>query len=79
MCIVVMGLSGFGKFMVGVVFVEWFGVCFVDGDDLYLFINVEKMVVGILLDDDDRMLWLCVVGVIFCGEDCIVVVCFVLC
>ncbi|QEE61958.1 gluconokinase [Salinibacterium sp. dk2585] len=60
--VVVMGVSGSGKSVVGMGLAETLGLRFLDGDDLHPPANVEKMARGIPLDDDDRMPWLRLVG-----------------
>ncbi|MFC0197484.1 gluconokinase [Microbacterium arthrosphaerae] len=60
--IVVMGPSGSGKSAVGAAVAARLGLPFVDADDLHPIANVQKMVVGTPLDDEDRMPWLDVVA-----------------
>ncbi|WP_403020686.1 gluconokinase [Salinibacterium sp. GXW1014] len=60
--VVVMGVSGSGKSVVGMGLAEALDLRFLDGDDLHPPANVEKMARGIPLDDDDRMPWLRRVG-----------------
>lgn len=65
--IVVMGPSGAGKSVVGTALAtrlaERFpGLDFIDSDDLHPAANVEKMRVGIALEDADRWPWLARVG-----------------
>ena len=56
--IIVMGVSGSGKSLVGNYLAQQLGVEFVDGDDLHTPENVERMLVGIKLDDETRQPWL---------------------
>ena len=56
--IIVMGVSGSGKTLVGKSLAEQLGVEFVDGDDLHPSENVEQMRAGSKLDDDARKPWL---------------------
>lgn len=60
--IVVMGVSGSGKSLIGAALGERMHVPFTDADDLHPASNVAKMSAGTPLDDDDRMPWLDVVG-----------------
>jgi gluconokinase len=60
MAIVLMGVSGCGKTTVGHRLREILGWSFYDGDDFHPVENVEKMSLGIPLDDDDRALWLAI-------------------
>lgn len=79
---VLMGVLGSGKFVVVSVVVYQFYVVFLDGDFLYLCCNIEKMVFGELLNDDDCKLWLQVLNdVVFvmqCINKILLIVCFVL-
>ena len=56
--IIVMGVSGSGKTLVGRHLAQQLGIEFVDGDDLHSAENVERMRSGIKLDDEARMPWL---------------------
>lgn len=56
--IVVMGVSGTGKTLVGERLAERLGRPFVEGDDLHPQANVDKMAAGEPLTDDDRWPWL---------------------
>lgn len=60
--VVVMGVSGSGKSVVGQALAVRLGVPFVDGDDLHPAANREKMAAGTPLDDADRWPWLEAVG-----------------
>ncbi|WP_378144590.1 gluconokinase [Cnuibacter sp. UC19_7] len=60
--IVVMGVSGAGKSLVGAALAARLGYAFVDADDLHPAANVAKMAAGIPLDDLDRWPWLDLVG-----------------
>ena len=56
--IVVMGVSGCGKTTVGTLLAERTGWPFLDADALHPAVNVDKMVRGEPLTDDDRWPWL---------------------
>lgn len=56
--IVMMGVSGSGKSVVGAALAAALGVPFADGDDLHPRANVEKMRAGVPLADEDRWPWL---------------------
>lgn len=56
--IVVMGVSGCGKSLVGEGLAKTLDVPFFDGDDFHSESNVQKMANGVPLDDADRAEWL---------------------
>jgi gluconokinase len=56
--IVVMGVSGTGKTLVGERLAQHLGRVFVEGDALHPQANVDKMAAGVPLTDDDRWPWL---------------------
>jgi len=56
--LVVMGVSGSGKSLIGAALAERLGIPFLDADDLHPAANVAKMAAGHPLDDDDRWPWL---------------------
>jgi gluconokinase len=58
MIIVLMGVSGSGKTVVGRELAQQLDWAFVDGDDLHPSENVEKMARGEPLNDADRAPWL---------------------
>jgi gluconokinase len=58
LAVVVMGVSGCGKTVVGSLLAQRLGARFIDADDLHPPANVEKMRAGIPLDDADRAPWL---------------------
>lgn len=60
--VVVMGVSGSGKSVVGAALAQRLGVPFEDGDDLHPAANIAKMMAGHPLDDDDRRPWLVAIG-----------------
>jgi gluconokinase len=62
MRVVVMGVSGVGKTVIGRRLAERLGLPFADADDLHPPANVAKMSAGIPLDDEDRWPWLDAVG-----------------
>jgi len=58
MIIILMGVSGSGKTMVGQLLAKELGWPFYDGDDFHPEANVDKMRFGIPLNDEDRETWL---------------------
>jgi len=58
MIIVVMGICGCGKSLIGRLLAQRMGLDFYDADDYHPPENVEKMKEQIPLDDKDRMPWL---------------------
>lgn len=56
--LVVMGVSGCGKTLIGSTLAERLGGQFFDGDDFHPPENIEKMSNGTPLDDADRQPWL---------------------
>ena len=73
--IVVMGVAGCGKTVVGTLLAAKLGYRFVDADDLHPAANVSKMAGGTPLDDDDRWPWLDNVGRTLAESSGIVVAC----
>ncbi|MGK3956194.1 gluconokinase [Arthrobacter sp. R4] len=59
---VVMGVSGSGKSVLGAALGQSLGITFVDADDLHPAANKALMAAGIPLTDADRIPWLGVVG-----------------
>lgn len=60
--VVVMGISGSGKSVVGAALAQRLRVPFVDADDLHPQANIAKMSAGHALDDHDRHPWLETIG-----------------
>jgi gluconokinase len=56
--IIIMGVSGCGKTIIGQALAERLGYVFYDGDDFHPPENVAKMASGTPLDDTDRTPWL---------------------
>lgn len=56
--IFVMGVSGSGKSTVGQLLAEALELNYIDADDFHTQSNIDKMVQGIPLTDEDRMPWL---------------------
>ena len=56
--IIVMGVSGSGKSVVGEALAKKIEAHFIDGDDLHPQSNIDKMAAGIPLTDEDRHGWL---------------------
>jgi gluconokinase len=61
--VVVMGISGVGKSVVGHELADRFGLDYADGDDFHSEANIAKMSAGTPLTDDDRWPWLADIGV----------------
>lgn len=72
---VVMGVSGCGKSSIGEALATKLGVAFYDGDDFHPQVNVNKMLNGIPLTDDDRQSWLETLNSIIVKEPALVVAC----
>lgn len=60
--LVVMGVSGSGKTLIGAALARTLGGRFVEGDDLHPPVNRAKMAAGTPLTDEDRWPWLDVVA-----------------
>lgn len=73
--IIVMGVSGCGKSVVGAGIAAGLGIGFVDGDDLHPASNVAKMSRGDPLDDADRAPWLDRVGAELAAAGALVIAC----
>lgn len=73
--IIVMGVSGCGKSVVGAGIAAGLGIGFVDGDDLHPAANVAKMSRGDPLDDADRAPWLDRVGAELAAAGALVIAC----
>lgn len=58
MQLVIMGVSGSGKSVVGTELAQRLGYAFHDADDFHPESNISKMSAGIPLDDNDRVPWL---------------------
>jgi len=56
--IILMGVSGCGKTLIGKLLADKLNVSFFDGDDFHPEVNVEKMRSGEPLNDRDRLPWL---------------------
>lgn len=58
MTIILMGVTGCGKTLIGGLLSERLGLPFFDGDSFHPPANIEKMSSGIPLNDEDRKPWL---------------------
>lgn len=73
--ILVMGVSGCGKSLIGSELAKSLNLPFYDGDDFHPQANVEKMRRGIPLDDADRIGWLHTLNKLFTDNPSAVVAC----
>lgn len=55
---ILMGVLGSGKTLIGSKVAALLFAKFIDGDDFYLAKNIDKMLQGILLFDEDWLFWL---------------------
>lgn len=55
---IIMGVSGCGKTTIGKMLSEQLGIPFYDADDFHPQVNIDKMVSGKPLEDQDRWPWL---------------------
>jgi gluconokinase len=60
--VVVMGISGVGKSVVGHELADRYRIEYADGDDFHSPANIAKMSAGTPLTDDDRWPWLADIG-----------------
>lgn len=60
--VVVMGISGVGKSVVGHELADRFSIDYADGDDFHSEANIAKMSAGTPLTDEDRWPWLAEIG-----------------
>lgn len=60
--VVVMGVSGAGKSVIGELLAQKIAAAFLDADSLHPAANVAKMQAGVALDDSDRKPWIDAVG-----------------
>ncbi len=67
--VVVMGISGVGKSVVGHELADRFELDYADGDDFHSESNIAKMSEGTPLTDDDRWPWLDEIGVWLAEHD----------
>jgi gluconokinase len=73
--ILVMGVSGCGKSLIGSEIANALNLPFHDGDDYHPQTNVEKMAQGIPLTDDDRIGWLETLNKVYTENDSAVIAC----
>lgn len=73
--ILVMGVSGCGKSLIGKRLAETLNLKFFDGDDYHSAANIEKMQQGIPLSDEDRFGWLHSLNKLFVSHDNAVIAC----
>lgn len=73
--ILVMGVSGCGKSLIGSEIANALKLPFHDGDDYHPQANVDKMAEGIPLNDDDRQGWLETLNKVYTANDAAVIAC----
>lgn len=73
--IVVLGVSGSGKSLIGKNIAEALNLDFYDGDDFHSQANIDKMSNGTPLNDDDRKGWLITLNQLLKDKDTAVVAC----
>lgn len=73
--VVVMGVSGCGKSLIGAQLAANLNIPFFDADDFHSENNVRKMADGIPLNDDDRSGWLDELGKLLARESALVLGC----
>lgn len=73
--IIVMGVSGCGKSLIGQQLGEALGLPFYDADDFHSPANVRKMAGGVPLTDADRADWLETLAALIRGESGLVLAC----
>lgn len=73
--ILVMGVSGCGKSLIGSEIANALNLPFHDGDDYHPQANVDKMAEGIPLNDDDRQGWLETLNKVYIENDAAVIAC----
>jgi gluconokinase len=67
--VVVMGVAGCGKSVIGSALAEALGARFVEGDQLHPLENVAKMSAGAPLNDQDRAGWLDAIGAVMAEHE----------
>ncbi|GGN29552.1 MULTISPECIES: gluconokinase [Marinomonas] len=73
--IVVLGVSGSGKSLIGKNIADQLGYPFFDGDDFHSQANVDKMRQGTPLNDDDRKDWLATLNALLINNPAAVIAC----
>ncbi|MDE8601559.1 gluconokinase [Marinomonas sp. RSW2] len=73
--IVVLGVSGSGKSLIGKNIAEKLGYRFFDGDNFHCKTNVDKMSKGIPLTDEDRKDWLATLNTLLTDNPTAVIAC----
>ncbi|WCP69733.1 gluconokinase [Vibrio tubiashii] len=73
--ILVMGVSGCGKSLIGSEIAKSLNLPFYDGDDYHPLANVEKMRQGTPLTDDDRIGWLHTLNRLYVENEAAVIAC----
>ena len=73
--VIVMGVSGCGKSLIGNLLAKHLSVSFFDGDDYHPPSNLDKMGAGIPLNDVDRTGWLITLNQLINSETSLVLAC----
>ena len=73
--ILIMGVSGTGKSLIGQLIAQSLNIPFLDGDDFHSEYNLDKMSRGVPLTDNDRVEWLKILNHQFIYRDSVIIAC----